>query len=169
MIASIKKSKAALTNPKLWVLFFLYVIVAGYAIGHHELWGDEIHSWNIARASSSFSDLINNARYEGHPPVWYIILWSISKCTHNLAYVQVVQLFIAGSVVFLILFYSPFPTLTKILIPFGYYLLFALTIYVAQVFISKWWLKKYHFGPVEWVWRQLSYAKRLPNRKNGFN
>jgi len=50
-------------------------------------------------------------------------------------------------------------------IHFGYYLLFALTIYVAQVFISKWWLKKYHFGPVEWVWRQLSYAKRLPNRK----
>ena len=124
MIASIKKSKAALTNPKLWVLFFLYVIVAGYAIVHHELWGDEIHSWNIARASSSFSDLINNARYEGHPPVWYIILWSISKCTHNLVYVQVVQLIIASSVVFVVLFCSPFTTLTKILIPFGYYFLF---------------------------------------------
>lgn len=50
-------------------------------------------------------------------------------------------------------------------IHFGYYLLFALIIYVAQVFISKWWLKKYQFGPVEWVWRQLSYAKRFPNRK----
>lgn len=50
-------------------------------------------------------------------------------------------------------------------IHFGYYLLFALIIYVAQVFISKWWLKKYQFGPVEWVWRQLSYAKRFSNRK----
>lgn len=50
-------------------------------------------------------------------------------------------------------------------IHFGYYLLFALVIYVAQVFISKWWLKKHQFGPIEWLWRQLSYAKRLPNRK----
>jgi uncharacterized protein len=50
-------------------------------------------------------------------------------------------------------------------IHFGYYLLFALIIYVAQVFISKWWLKRYQFGPIEWAWRQLSYAKKLPNRK----
>lgn len=109
---------------KLWAIFVLYLIVAGYAIAHHELWGDEIHSWNIAKASSSFSDLINNTRYEGHPPVWYSILWSISKFTHNLEYVQAVQLLIAGSVVFVLLFYSPFPFIVKALIPFGYYFLF---------------------------------------------
>ena len=50
-------------------------------------------------------------------------------------------------------------------IHFGYYLLFALVIYIIQVFTSKWWLKKHLYGPIEWVWRQLSYAKRLPNRK----
>jgi uncharacterized protein len=47
----------------------------------------------------------------------------------------------------------------------GYYLLFALAIYVAQVYLSKWWLARYYYGPVEWVWRQLSYGKRLPIRK----
>ncbi len=50
-------------------------------------------------------------------------------------------------------------------IHYGYYLLFALVIYIIQVFISKWWLKRYQFGPIEWVWRQLSYAKRFPIRK----
>jgi uncharacterized protein len=50
-------------------------------------------------------------------------------------------------------------------IHFGYYLLFAFIIYVAQVYLSKWWLSKYQFGPIEWAWRQLSYAKRLPIRK----
>lgn len=109
---------------KLWIIFFLYVIVSGFAIAHHELWGDEIHSWNIAKASGSISDLIYNSRYEGHPPVWYLILWTISKFTHNLAYVQIIQLIIASSVVFLVLFYSPFPFITRILIPFGYYFLF---------------------------------------------
>ncbi len=116
--------KYSLIKPLLWGVFILFIAVAGYAIAHHELWGDEIHSWNIAKASSSFSDLIANKRYEGHPPVWYIILWGISKFTHNLLYVQLVQLIIASSVVFLVLFYSSFPFITRILIPFGYYFLF---------------------------------------------
>ena len=43
----------------------------------------------------------------------------------------------------------------------GYYYLFAIVIYVAQVYFSKWWLTKFYYGPVEWIWRQLSYGKRL--------
>lgn len=50
-------------------------------------------------------------------------------------------------------------------IHFGFYLLFAFVIYVAQIYFSKWWLSKYHYGPIEWVWRQLSYGKRLPIKK----
>src|SRR6185503_14787340 len=91
---------------------------------HHEMWGDEIHSWNIAKGSRGFFGLINNSRYEGHPPAWYVILWSISKFTHNLAYVQAVHLIIASLSVFLILFFSPFPLSTRVLIPFGYFFLF---------------------------------------------
>ena len=117
-------SRTSSARLKLWAVFLLYVIVAGFGIANHELRGDEIHSWNIAKASGSISDLINNSRYEGHPPVWYLILWNISRFTHNLAYVQIVQLIIASSVVFMVLFYSPFPFITKILIPFGYYFLF---------------------------------------------
>jgi hypothetical protein len=111
-------------KPWLWVVFIVYIIVASYTMFHHEMWADELHSWNIAKASNSLFDLIQNRRYEGHPPLWYIILWSISKFTHNLVYVQAVHLLIAILVVFVILFYSPLPTTTKILLPFGYYFLF---------------------------------------------
>ena len=31
-----------------------------------------------------------------------------------------------------------------------------------QLLISPWWLSKYRFGPVEWLWRSLSYGKRQP-------
>lgn len=113
-----------LANPRLWAIFFLYIIISGFTILHHELWGDEIHSWNIAKASGNLSDLISNSRYEGHPPAWYIILWLISKFTNNPAYIQLVQFMLACSVVFLVLFYSPFPFLTRALIPFGYFFLF---------------------------------------------
>jgi uncharacterized protein len=50
--------------------------------------------------------------------------------------------------------------------PLWFYLLLALVVYILQVFISKWWLSKYNYGPVEWVWRQLSYRKKLPLKKD---
>jgi uncharacterized protein len=28
-----------------------------------------------------------------------------------------------------------------------------------QIIFSKWWLSKYRFGPVEWLWRSLTYRK----------
>jgi uncharacterized protein len=44
---------------------------------------------------------------------------------------------------------------------------FAIGIFILQVYFSKWWLTRYNYGPVEWVWRQLSYGKRLSNKKAG--
>ncbi|HTM99086.1 MAG TPA: DUF418 domain-containing protein [Pedobacter sp.] len=49
--------------------------------------------------------------------------------------------------------------------PVWFYLLLAVLVYTIQVYFSKWWLSKYNYGPVEWVWRQLSYGKRLPLKK----
>jgi uncharacterized protein len=36
----------------------------------------------------------------------------------------------------------------------------ALAIYAAQVAFSAWWLRRYRYGPVEWLWRSLMYGKR---------
>lgn len=108
----------------LWAVFALYSMVLAYTILHHELWVDEIHSWNIAKGSASLFDLLHNIRYEGHPPVWYMILWPIAQCTHNPAYIQLAQWFIAVSVVFTILFFAPFSFTTRLLLPFGYLFLF---------------------------------------------
>lgn len=108
----------------LWVVFFLYILILSYSIFNHELWGDEIHSWNIVKASDSLSDLFANKRYEGHPPVWYILLWGISKFTHDLIFIQLLQFIIASLAVYLLLFKSPIPLIHKILLPFGYFFLF---------------------------------------------
>jgi uncharacterized protein len=34
-----------------------------------------------------------------------------------------------------------------------------------QVLISKWWLTRYRFGPVEWLWRSFTYAAIQPMRR----
>ena len=117
-------TKTSFEQSILWAVFVLYLIVTGYTMLHHEMWGDEIHSWNIAKGSSSYADLIYNSRYEGHPPVWYTILWTISKFTHETEYVQMVHWFIAALIVFLVLFFSPMPLLSRILVPFGYYFMY---------------------------------------------
>ena len=108
----------------LWLILIAYVVFAAITIAHHEPWGDELHSWNIAKASTGFFNLIHNTRYEGHPPVWYIVMWAIAQFTHNFFYVQMFHLVFAVLVVYIILFYSPFSIATKALIPFGYYFLF---------------------------------------------
>jgi uncharacterized protein len=32
-------------------------------------------------------------------------------------------------------------------------------LYGAQVAVSNWWLRRYRFGPMEWLWRGLTYGK----------
>ena len=37
----------------------------------------------------------------------------------------------------------------------------ALAIIAIQIPLSAWWLSRYRFGPVEWVWRRLTYGRPL--------
>jgi len=38
-------------------------------------------------------------------------------------------------------------------------------IWIFQLILSPIWLRYYHYGPVEWLWRRLSYLKNPPFRK----
>lgn len=40
--------------------------------------------------------------------------------------------------------------------------LFGLTVFVAQLVASEWWLERFRFGPAEWVWRSLTYGRWQP-------
>lgn len=39
-------------------------------------------------------------------------------------------------------------------------------LYFLQAIFSRWWLSKFLYGPVEWIWRQLTYQKRFTLAKN---
>ena len=44
-----------------------------------------------------------------------------------------------------------------------YFVVFA--IWIFQLILSPIWLKYFHFGPIEWLWRRLSYLYKPPFRK----
>jgi uncharacterized protein len=39
-----------------------------------------------------------------------------------------------------------------------------LLIYGLQILLSVWWLRRFRFGPAEWLWRTLTYGKLQPMR-----
>jgi uncharacterized protein len=38
-------------------------------------------------------------------------------------------------------------------------LVLSVVIYALQVPLSNWWLRHYRFGPVEWIWRSMTYGR----------
>ncbi|MCI2430105.1 DUF418 domain-containing protein [Candidatus Acetothermia bacterium] len=39
-----------------------------------------------------------------------------------------------------------------------------IAIFSLQILLSNWWVKRFHFGPFEWLWRSLTYGKLQPLR-----
>ena len=44
-------------------------------------------------------------------------------------------------------------------------LLLGLVVFAFQIMFSKWWLNRFQYGPVEWLWRSLTYLKVQPMTK----
>lgn len=45
-------------------------------------------------------------------------------------------------------------------LPRAWHIPFALVFVALQVIFSSWWLKRYSLGPIEYIWRWLTYGKR---------
>lgn len=43
--------------------------------------------------------------------------------------------------------------------------LVGIILYAIQVVYSNWWMKRYYYGPVEWLWRTLTWFKEVPLRR----
>ena len=41
----------------------------------------------------------------------------------------------------------------------------AIAFYVLQIFLARAWMTRFRLGPVEWLWRSLTYFKLQPNSR----
>ncbi|HNP31656.1 MAG TPA: hypothetical protein PKN96_00030 [Flavobacterium sp.] len=105
-------------------LTLLFFVVSYIGIYHHELWLDEAQHWLLARDSVSLTDLVENTRLDGHPILWNILLYCITRFTLNPLWMQVLHISISTTVVYLFLRKAPFPLIFKMLFIFGYFMIF---------------------------------------------
>ena len=104
------------------LVLLAYLPVAIFAISHHEMWRDERHCWLVARDSVTPWDVVRNRAYDGHPPLWYLLLWVLEKATHDPRSMQVAHVGIAASAVWVFASRAPFGRLPRALFAFGYFL-----------------------------------------------
>ena len=91
----------------------------------HEPWFDEAQAWAIARSGTIKEILFEIPHYEGHPPLWHLILVPFAKlgAPYELS-LAVVNIFFITLAVAVLLFKSPFPKLIRCLLPFNFFLFY---------------------------------------------
>ncbi len=114
----------SLVTKDYFIFTIIFFILSFVGILHHEIWLDEAQHWLLARDSNSIPDLIINTRYEGHPLLWNILLYFISRFTLDPFWMQFLHIIIASSVVFVFFKNAPFSRVFKILFIFGYFTFF---------------------------------------------
>jgi len=103
------------------VVLAIYFVLGLVKLFHHELWRDEWRAWMIARASDSFGGLIHDLRFDGHPILWYVPLYALSRLTDNPLAMMCFHLLVATAALYVVLRFAPFTPLQKTLFAFGYY------------------------------------------------
>lgn len=110
------------------ILFAIsYIVVTIF----HEPWFDESQAWQIARCASLKDILFTVPHYEGHPPLWHLLLVIPARC--GLPYeitIKTIGLILSGFGIYLLLFKSPFPRWLKCLLPFNFFFFYQYSISV---------------------------------------
>ena len=112
-----KKSHSLLIS----IIFFL---VSLWLLGKHEMWRDELQAWLLVRDSSNLISLSQNLKFEGHPGLWHLILFPLTRISSNPLSMQIIHLLISTCSVYVLFKWSPFTRIQKIFLTFSYFLFY---------------------------------------------
>ena len=106
-----------------WSVVLLYALITGVVVAHHEPWRDETHTWLLVKLSDSLPGLLANKAYEGHPMLWYLLLYAGNSVANLSVFdAQVLNWLFAVGAVCLLMQFAPFSLPVKILLTFSYFL-----------------------------------------------
>jgi len=117
----VSKNSQAKFQLVLLVTFVVFGLLLFITSLNHESWFDEAQAWLIARDSRLLEMLWVRLRYEGHPSLWYLVLYTLTRLNFPYVYLSFVSSFFIFAAVYIFLRYSPFPLIIKLLLPFTYF------------------------------------------------
>jgi hypothetical protein len=115
------KRENALEN----ITILAYAILLSIVSYYHEPWFDEAQAWLIARDSSLFDMIWHVLRYEGHTPLWYLVLYIPAHL--NVPFelgIKTANFIFAVPAAALFIKACPFPRVVRLLTPFTYFLFY---------------------------------------------
>lgn len=118
IIIYIYKQKAIL------LLTLIYGVSVIFISSFHEVWRDEVRALSIVMDSRDIIQLFKNLHNEGHPGLWYLILYFGFKLTRAVVVLKIVSILIAISAIYVFLKRAPFLWIQKILFVFGFFPLY---------------------------------------------
>ena len=106
-----------------WVLTAAYATIVSFGAVHHEPWRDEVVPLSIARHAHSLVELTRPLKFEGHPILWYLVLWIGNGLVGRAWILKVASAASAIGAVFL-LARSPLAWWLKTLVAFSFFPLY---------------------------------------------
>ena len=105
-----------------------FLILFWINIAHHTMFFDEVNAWGISAASPTLSKLFYYVHYEGHPWLWYFVLWFPSRLTHDPVAMKWVEAALGTAIIAIIGTLSPFTYKQRALILGSYFLVWEYTV-----------------------------------------
>ena len=109
------------------ILILIYLIITIVLMFNHELWRDEAQAWCIVR-DLGLIDIFKMSRIEGHPILWYLLLYPFAKFGLPVLSMQIISLLFVFASVVILVFKSPFNYFQKIILCFNAGMLYYLPV-----------------------------------------
>lgn len=117
------------------LLFLTWCTIAIAGAVAHEPWWDEAQAWLIARDAPLPELFTNVIRYEGHPPLWYLVLAIPAKLGLPYGWLKVAGVLGGAATTLLLLFGFPrVPLFVRALAPFAFFIAYQYTV-VARSYV----------------------------------
>ena len=106
------------------IMFFMLTALSVSGIFFHEPWFDEIQAYLIARDASFHDIFFILPHYEGHPPLWHILLLPAKLGLSCRAALNLAQIVTFTGFAAMLELRSPFGWKLKLFLPLSYYILY---------------------------------------------
>jgi hypothetical protein len=103
------------------ITLLVFAVYASVLSALHEPWKDETQTWRLAIDTHGIRELAWNARYEGHPLLFHLMLQALGHLSRSWWAAVALHVVIACAAVWVVLRHAPFTRLEKALVVAGYF------------------------------------------------